>query len=293
MTGAAGPSYDYLLVVGPGRSGSTYLYEILASHDGFEAPEIKEGYYYRSFRRFRKALRQARAAASSAILVDVANLAYRDRSLAAGIETLGHRGYRVLLVVLLRDHRARAVSMMAYRRSRGELSAILGARALERSVIRDSLTPGDLSRIHGLPVDVLSVDFTALTRSTDRFLEVLAELCGTAGFEDARVRPVNESVRARSLLLSAAGKLTAVAMRGAGLRGLLQRLKDSPRLKRAFLVPLSPRRDPARFGERAERILASRSEACRRVMAESSERLAEGVRLKRADAHRDGAPRKS
>ena len=285
------PSYDYLLVLGPGRSGSTFLHEILKSHGGFAAPEIKEGYYYRSFRRFEKALRRVRGAAAPAILVDVANLAYRDPSLAAGIEILANRGYRVLLVVLLRSHRARATSMTRHRRSRGELSALLGARALERTVVRDSLTPEDLSRIHDLPVDVLTVGFSALTGNTGRFLEILAGLCGTARFEAVLCRPVNESVRARSVLLSAAGKLAATALRRAGFLTLLQRLKDNPRVRNVFLVPLAAGQGQIRFGDRTECLLASRFEACRRVMVESSERLAEDVWLKRADA--DGPARRS
>ncbi len=39
---------DYLLAVGPGRSGSEFLYENLKSKPGFVFPEIKEGCYCRS-----------------------------------------------------------------------------------------------------------------------------------------------------------------------------------------------------------------------------------------------------
>ena len=42
------PAYDYLLIAGPGRSGSTFLYQILNGHAMFVAPVIKEGYLYRS-----------------------------------------------------------------------------------------------------------------------------------------------------------------------------------------------------------------------------------------------------
>ena len=40
----AAPVYDYVLAVGPHRSGTTFLYRALAAHPGFRAPEIKEAY---------------------------------------------------------------------------------------------------------------------------------------------------------------------------------------------------------------------------------------------------------
>ena len=277
----AARAYDYLLVAGPGRSGSTFLLRILASHGGFQTLNVRDGYYYRSSRRFERALRRARAGAPRAILVDVAN-AWRDPALADGIETLAARGRRTLVVVLLRDPRARAASSMRFRQSRGELPALLGAKALERAVIRDSLTPDRLARIHGLPADVLTVGFPTLTGETDRFLDVLAGLCGTARFEAASRRPVNESVDARNLLLSAAGKAAAVALRQAGFPALLERLKASAAAQRLFFKPRAAGGNRARLGERAERALAGRLEACLAVVEEAAERLGDGVWLKRA-----------
>ena len=276
------PGYDYLLVVGPGRSGSTFLYELLNRHAAFAAPDAKEGRYYRSPRRLGQALRRARRTRPSTVLLDVANLAYRDRALAPGVKALKGRGYALLLVVLLREHRARAVSMMKYRRSRGEWSALLGARLLERVVVRDSLSVEDLARIFATGVDVLVVDFPTLVGDTARFLEVLAGLCGVAAFEDPRDRPVNESVRARSMALSAAAKLAAVALRAAGCLRLLQRLKDSPRVQRVFFRPGAVTTDPVRLSARAERRLLARYAACRRVIDAAGERLDEGIWLTRA-----------
>lgn len=279
--GAARGGCDYLLVAGPGRSGSTFLLRILAAQRGFETLDVRDGCYYRSRRRFDRALRRARAADRRAVLVDVAN-AWRDPGLADGIGALASRGRRVLIVVLLRDPRDRAVSSMRFRRSRGEPAALLGARALERAVIRDSLTPERLGRIHRLPADVLTVGFSALTGDTDRFLDVLAGLCGTARFERAPRHRVNESVDARHLLLSAAGKLAAVVLRRAGFPALLERLKASPRVQRFFFRPRAAGRGGPRLGGRAERALAGRLEACLAVVEAEAERLGDGIWLKRA-----------
>ena len=275
--------YDYLLVVGPGRSGSTFLYQILNGHAMFVAPVIKEGYLYRSPARFERAVRRLRRAAqSSTVLLDAANLAWRDPRLAGGLEALRSRGYATLVVVLLRDHREQAVSTMTFRRSRGEWTALLGRRVLERAVVRDSLTAPDLSRLFGLGADVLTIGFSALTTDTARVLDVLADLCGVAKFENTRYRRVNESVGARNLLLSASGKLAAVALRRAGCLGLLQRLKDSTRVRRIFFRPVVGRR--TRLGAEAETVLARHFEACQRAVDEAGKRLMDGVWLRRATA---------
>ena len=133
-TRRCGASYDYVLVAGPGRSGSTFLYRLLNAHPAFCAPEIKEGYYYRSARRFERARRKL--GGSNAILLDVANTAWADPRLAA-VTALHRRGWRILVVVLLRRHRERAVSVMAYRESR---TAFASARRLERAALTSPAT---------------------------------------------------------------------------------------------------------------------------------------------------------
>ena len=276
------PSYDYLLGVGPGRSGTTFLHKILTSHTAFHAPEIQDAYYYRSFRRFNRVLRHIRTSVPSAMLVDVANHAYRDPSLAAGLEGLGKHGHRTLLVVLFREHRARAVSMMRFRKSRGHPSALFGAKVLERAVVRHSLTPADLLRLYGLPVDVLTVDFSTLVENTERLLKVLTDICRTPAFGAVPHHPLNKSVHARNLPLAVAGKLAAVVLRRAGFRKTLHGLKEHPRIQRAFFAPLGESPDEVRFSEQAERLLQSCHEACRGVIHTSGTCLAEGIWLKRA-----------
>ena len=271
---------DYLLVVGPGRSGSEFLYRRLKGHPAYAFPEIKEGYYYRSPRAFRK----ARARAGGRVLVDVANLGYRDAALAPGVRALLAEGVRVLLVVLLRDHRERARSMIAFRRSRGEASALLGARRLETAVVADRLTPARLRAIHALDADVLALCFDALTADAAA-LDCLAALCGTAPFADAAGADegaVNEAVRARIPPLAAAGKLAALALRRLGLRRTLQRLKDSRRLRTFFFAPLDGADAAPTLSDASARLLDECGRECRAAVAEASERLRPGVFLRRA-----------
>ena len=272
---------DYLLVVGPGRSGSDFLYRRLRGHPAYAFPEIKEGRCYRSPRAFR----EARARAGGRVLADVANLGYRDAALAPGVRALLAEGVRVLLVVLLRDHRARARSMIAFRRSRGEPSALLGARRLERAVVADRLTPEQLRAVYALDADVLALCFDALTGDAAATLDCLAALCGTAPFAHgagADGGAVNESVRARVPPLAAAGKLVALALRRLGLRRTLQRLKDSRRLRTFFFVPLDGADAAPPLSDANARLLDECGRECRATVAEASERLRPGVFLRRA-----------
>lgn len=279
--------YDYLLVVGPGRSGSDFLYRILLTHPDLARPEIKEGYYYRSTSGRRRAQEQIRRNPGR-ILPDIANLAYKDPGLLPGVARLQDDGCRILLVVLLREHGARAVSMMRFRRSRGEWAALLGRRRLEQSVLQDRLTPDRLQAVYSAGADALTIGFPAFTDNTDVVLDALASVCGIAAFPDGRQRPAgscagsyNEAMAARSPYLSAGGKLAAIALRRLGLRRTLQRLKDSRRVKRLFLKPLHPDDDDAAAAARltgaAALLLEREYAACWELAASGAQMVAEGV----------------
>ncbi len=274
-------NYDYLLVVGPGRSGSEFLYENLKSHPQFAFPEIKEGYYYRSLRAFVRA-RARLADATPQILADIANLGYCDAALGSGIQTLQRAGYRVLVVVLLRDHAARAVSMMRFRRSRGEFSAWRGRGRLEAAVVADRLTPQHLQSLFGLQVDVLTCHFSALVGATPVFLQYLATLCGTTAIPCLAQKRVNRSVQARSLPLAALGKLTAMALRAGGFRRLLQTMKNNPMLARLFFVPLASPDLEGALRPDHQRLLDDAFRQCCATVERRSRPVGENIYLKTA-----------
>ncbi len=277
---ACDPAYDYVLAVGPGRSGTTFLYRHLNAHPAFTAPEIKEAHYYRSARRLARALRIARG--SGAMLLDVADTAWSDPRLAR-VSALVRSGLRVLVVVLLRGHRDRARSVMAYRRSRVLLALpalLAGPGGLERAAVRDSLTPEALERIFALGADVLVVGFEEMAAEPGRVLDAVARLCGVRPFGPIDAAAVNRAEAARSVPLAAAAKLAAPALRAAGARRLLQALKDDPRLVRLVFRPARAEERPV-LSEAAAACLDRREAACRAAVAAACEPLGGGLRLAR------------
>ena len=272
--------YDYLLVVGPGRSGSDFLYGILRAHPDYAFPEIKEGAYYRSVRAYQRGRAKVRPAGK--LLCDIANDAYHDPRLVPGVRTLQQEGISILMMILLRDHCDRALSAIRFRKSRGRPSAFLGARHLERAVVRDRLTPGTLEGIFGLDIDILTVDFETLVDDTEALLAKLASLCGTGPFPDVATEPVNVSTRARFVWLSTLGWLGAVALRRLGLTRLLQGIKDSPSVGRVFFKPLARDQDELRLSDSAVRTLDAAHRECWSVVTRLSAKEREGVFVRRA-----------
>lgn len=275
-------AYDYVLAVGPSRSGTTFLYRQLVAHPAFAAPDIKEAHYYRSPRRLERALRTARA--SGAMLLDVADTAWADPRLEA-VAGLVRSALRVLVVVLLRRHRDQARSVMGYRRSRvlPALPALLaGPGGLERAAVRGSLTPEALARLFALGADVLVVELAALAAAPRRVLDAVAHLCGAEPFPFARVdaAPVNRAQVPRSVPLAAAAKLAAWTLRTLGARRLLQALKDDPRLVRLVFRPARAGELPALSDAAAAR-LDRREAACRAAVEAACAPLGEGLWLAR------------
>ncbi|MDE0037238.1 MAG: hypothetical protein OXU77_06685, partial [Gammaproteobacteria bacterium] len=278
--------YDYLLVVGPGRSGSDFLYRILRAHPDYAFPEIKEGAYYRSVRAYKRA--SAKVCPAGKVLCDIANDAYHDPKLTPGVRALQSQGVSVLMMVLLRNHRDRAVSAMRFRKSRGRPSALGSARRLEESVVQDRLTPAMLEDIFGLDVDVLTVDFATLVEDTESFLAKLASLCGTGPFDSLATDPVNVSTQARFVWLSTLGWLGAVALRRLGLTRVLQRIKDSCAISRVFFKPLAPGVREIQLSETSAGTLDDAHRECWSVVMRDSAKEHEGLFLRRASTSSPG-----
>ncbi len=251
------------------------LYRSLKAHPQLAFPKIKEGYYYRAPEKVRKL--RAGLAESGRILADVSNLAYLDPALAGGIMRLRGDDCRVLLVVLLRPHIDRAASMIRFRESRGEHSLWGGRPKLEREVLRDSLTPELLETIYRLDGDVLTVPFDALTGNLTGVLGVVAEVCSIAEFARPPAGAVNESLRARNVLLARLGKLAALGLRRLGWRRTLQRVKDSGWAQRLFFRPLAAEEREVVLAAESRECLEGMYRDCCALVAKRSERMAAGI----------------
>ena len=271
-------NYDYLLIAGPGRSGTELLYLNMSRHPDLRFPEAKEGGYYR------RPARIPRASGAAGILTDISNLAYNDAALAEGVSAARRMGRRILIVITLREHRDRAVSMIRFRKSRGEFSAWFGDARLERSVIRDRLTRADLESIYDLEADILAIRFDSLIENPKRALNAIAGLCGVPPFGEVEGGLVNESLRPRFFPLSAAAKLMALTMRRIGLRSPLQRIKDSDIPRKVLFAPIteSEKRETAILQESSARLLERSYKECTEMIERRSERVDEGVFVRRA-----------
>lgn len=273
--------YDYVLVTGPGRSGTRFLLANLETNPDLDTARGEGAYYYRSRRRLRKAAaRSERGSTRRRALVDVANLAYKDPALARAVPRLRNDGLRILLVTLLRDHRRRAVSMMRFRRSRGQPSALFGARRLERAVLRDRLRPEHLRGLMQMDADLMVVPFATLTGRTRSVLHALSEQCGIADFGCVRRSPVNESVDARLVPLAALGTVFAAVLRALGLREAVRRIKHVPLVKKLLFRPAS--NGPCRLGGTTQDLLAATYEECLALLQETSSWTENAVYLHRA-----------
>jgi len=269
--------YDYLLVVGPGRSGSEFLYRILKSHADFVFPEIKEGGYYRSSKAFKRVWPELQREPGK-LLCDITNSAYRDPSLLPRVTALlEQENLKILVVVLVRDYHERALSMMKFRKSRGEPSALFGNGHLERAVVRDRLTPKKLANIFRIETDILTFYFPALVTETDAVLEILASLCGTPKFSDVPQGAVNASVDPRYIWFSTLGWLFGKAMYQLGFRRLKQRIKDSELVKNVFFVKPSGAKDKPCLSEESRKVLEDSYLECRLMIEKTSEKLGEGI----------------
>lgn len=167
--------------------------------------------------------------------------------------------------------------MMRFRRSRGEYSALLGNKYLEKATVRDRLLPHRLKDLFDINVDVMTVSFSTLTQDTGRFLDALSAICGIQKFDEIPQDAVNESVRARFIPLSAVGKICSFFLHKLGFRAFLQRLKDSETIKKIFFIPLNNGMNGVKLSEDSLQKLESAYVECCSIIEDQSERLGEGV----------------
>lgn len=270
------PAYDYLLCVGPGRSASTLLFELLRRHPNVSFPEIKEGYYYQrpdDYRRFRDALPKG------SVLADISNEAYSDDKLKPGCSLLRARNQRILIVVLIRPHLSRAKSVLAFELSRGQSVRQRGMDRLIADVVERRLQARHLTGILDQGVDTLLVDFDLMTQTPEVALDCITDLCALPRATERNLEnPVNESVVARSYLLSFLGKSVALSLRAMGLRSLLQWIKDQSLVHKVFFRASAGGANTQEIPRELLDILETEEAACVRVLNERTATVIPGLR---------------
>ena len=273
------PFYHYLLFVGPGRSATTYVYQILRDYYSVSFPDIKESHYYLKPRRYRRARGQI---PEGHLLGDISNDAYMDLGLPLALRRLKSEGVRVLVVVILRGHIDRARSMLQFDLSRGRALGPGGKAGLENRVVGRRLTPDHLHNICSAGTNVVVLDFDLLTIRPNAVLNRLASECGIAPSDEKlpRVGP-NASEKARLQPMTAAAVLLAKAMRWAGLLRVLQRLKDNLWIHGLFFKPLHHHDDDNVQSLSAEHmdILHNENRRCWRLLRQRSNIALEGFYL--------------
>ena len=274
------PNYEYLLFVGPGRSGTDYLYNVLRESHHVEFPEIKEGYYYRSPGRYMKMRRKT---PDGVILGDGANLAYLDLNLVNGVPYLHDAGERILVVVTIRDHVERTRSMMQFDASRGRGLWRRGSKRLERFAVSRRLTPEQLRYISRLGVDVAVLDFRSLTAEPLRVVNWLARQCHIPEYKSLPDVSTNPSEQSRSPYLSAVATLGARGLRKAGLRRTLQDIKDNETLHNLAFKPGGDQPTVALTPEHIE-LLDRDNAACWQLVYKNFSQVEEGIYLRVVDA---------
>ena len=182
----------------------------------------------------------ARRGASRAMLLDVADTAWSDPRLDA-VAALVRRGLRVLVVVLLRQHRDQARLVMAYRRSPvlpGDLGAARGPRgARARGGARQPHPRGARAHIRARCGHPRGRVRDTRRREPRPVLSAVARLFGAEPFARVDAVPVNRAEAVQSAPLAAAAKGAAWTLRSLGARRLLQALKDDPRIARLVCRP--------------------------------------------------------
>ncbi len=277
-TAGAPNRYEYLLVIGPGRSGSDFLYRNLKGHPLFACPEIKEGHYYQSQARYAK-IRSGLPAGK--ILADVANPAYADPGLRGGVAGIRRSGDRTLMVLLMRHHRDRAASIVRFDRARGRPSAMRSMQHRKETAMARGLTVRHLASIFDMPADVVVMDFDALTHDPELVMKELSRLCGGQARAATVREATNVSMKARFIPLSVIAFWIARALRALGMRNLLQRLKDQRQLKRMMFVPTD---EHIEFSEKELWAMNAQWQVCCDFVAANTVETASGIRIRRSQS---------
>ena len=224
----------YLLVAGPGRSGSTYLYNVMSQHPEVVTAGWKEAYLYRNERKLLSTLRKN---SRRKVLLDVANRGFVDPKLREFLANYsGSEPYRLTLIYLYRDQGERLASVFDFRKSRGMIEAYLPQRLAEKLLISDIFSSRHIQGQQSPHYETFILKTERMQRDPTRFLAELDKMLHLGLDQTKPLVAVhfNERRDARMLWASSIGKVAASLLRWLGMARIVEAIKTQPQIEKLF-----------------------------------------------------------
>ena len=224
----------YVLVAGPGRSGSTYLYNVMAQHPDVGTAGWKEAYLYRNESKLLSALQKS---ATKKVFLDVANRGFVDPKLREFLRNYSDiKPYSLVLIYLYLDQGERLASVLDFRKSRGMIEAYLPQRLAEKLLVSEIFCSRHLQSQQSPHYDTFILKTEKMQRDPTL---LLAELDKMLGLRLDNTKPLvkaqfNERKDARILLLSSIGKLVANFLRWLGMAKTVEAIKTQHKVENFF-----------------------------------------------------------
>lgn len=228
--------------IGPDKAGSSWVQSALERHPRVTVPAAKDLFYFDRFshRSLDWYLDHFETTDATEVCVEVCHDYLFD---PAAITRIAGRFPKAQLLVCARNPVERAVSAYLYMRRQGRTQAPFD------EAIRSIDELWDHGRYHHHLRHVLDhfareqvrvLDFDELVCRPQEFADTMfaALEVEPATLDDDLHQPVRGAAKPRSVVVSAAGKQLALAMRVVRAERLLGRLKSSPAVERALFRPI-------------------------------------------------------
>lgn len=217
--------------LGPGKAGTTFVYDYLRQHPCVYRGAIKEIYYFaenysRGREWYRRQFSWPAGAEEGAAMAygDIGNQYFKSHEVIERALTFDSA---TRFILFYRDPVDRLISCYKFEKKMGSKVSLSDyIKTLNPEDFNFKLLEAEVSR--RVPADQLLVlDFHALTSDPERLLSGLCDFLRIPFFPAASFVPSNVSVRPRSTLVAALARKGASILREHRLLRTLQRLKSS------------------------------------------------------------------
>jgi len=222
----------FLIGIGPGKSGSTWLYTFLRASTEISCSKIKETGYFSSVQNVEESEYLNvffPDEKNKNIFCEVSNTYIFDPAASSQFAKIESK---IDLITILRDPVERAISHVHQLIRNGEkFDSFESALYRRPDILARGLYASYLNNYTDLPAHVtLNVFcFNELVKNEEKFKQRLCKTLSLnpSAFEDVESRQFSRSAP-RSRLIAAMVKKMAVLFRHVGLTSVIQRVKDSP-----------------------------------------------------------------